>query len=81
MAIFGRKKKSQSMPRKIIVLCRCKQEGIEVFDSDVETMPTGYKGRLSFYVECPHCGNKIYIGEEKLSKSFVRKMYRKTIID
>ena len=81
MTIFTRKKKTEIIPRKVIVWCSCKQEGIEVLYSHIEAMPTGYKGRLSFYVECPYCGKKIYIGEEKLSKSFARKMYRKIIMD
>lgn len=75
VVIFG------NIPRKVLVSCSCKQEEIEILDSDIKTIPTGYKGRLGFYVECPCCGNKIYIDEEKLSKSFVRKVYRKAIMD
>jgi len=77
MAIFGRKKNKKEGLHEVIVNCRCKEEEITVLYSNIDAMPTGYKGRLTFYTECPYCGHRIYINEAKLSMFFVRKMYVK----
>lgn len=64
--------------KKVIELgCKCNNTKHCYNYSDVQVLAAGYKGRLSFYVVCKKCGNKIYLDETTLSRKFVKKMYRR----
>lgn len=82
MRIFGlfrQRRNINTTKYQIRVYCKCNNK-IQTFNyNSIKVNPTGYKGRLLFYVECASCREPIYLKEEKMNKKFVKRIYKKYI--